>query len=414
LFAANLDERISRTVWIESCQQAQTMLEYVVDHPGGETLDGLRSIAINVIGQAGYSQKLPWSPNLRELTEEVKSGRTAYFTTLSMVTSMFLEAAMLPTKLMRLPLMPPTLRSLGKHLERISQYTQEVLEEERQAATIGSDSRNNFLSLLLQLSDEEKRRGQSGFSLTDEEITGNLFIFSSAGFETTANTMGYAVILLAAHPEWQDWIREELHGLDADVSTWTYEEVYPKCRRTLAVMVTLHLPCHHRRKAGLTCFPQLETLRHFPPVLHSTRAVLAPQRLVGADGTHYLAPPMDFFVSHLSIHLDTTIWGPDAEDFKPSRWFDDAGQIVTPPKGTFLPWSDGPRVCPGMKMSKVDFVAARATLFRSARCEPIPTLGLHRPEDLQRRLQQLMGNSVSKLTLQVRDVKAVQLRWIRD
>lgn len=218
------------------------MLEYVVDHPGGETLDGLRSIAINVIGQARYSQKRPWSPNMRELTEEVKSGRTAYFATLSMVTSMFIEAAMLPTKLMRLLLMPPTLRSMGKHLERISQYTEKVLEEERQAATIGSDPRNKFLSLLLQLSDEEKRRGQSGFSLTDEEITGNLFIFSIAGFETTANTMGYAVILLAAHPEWQDWMREELHGLDADVSTWTYEEVYPKCRRTLAVMVTLHLP----------------------------------------------------------------------------------------------------------------------------------------------------------------------------
>lgn len=241
LFAANLDERISRTVWIESCQQAQTMLEYMVDHPGGETLDGLRSIAINVIGHAGYSQKRPWSPNLREFTEEVKGGRTAYLATLSMVTSMFIEAAMLPTKLMKLPLMPPKLRSMGKHLERIPQYTEEVLEEERQATRIGSDRRNNFLSLLLQLSDEEKHR-QSGFSLTDEEITGNLFIFSSAGFETTANTMGYAVMLLAAHPEWQDWIREELHGLDADVSTWTYEEVYPKCRRTLAVMVTLRLP----------------------------------------------------------------------------------------------------------------------------------------------------------------------------
>lgn len=239
LFAVNLDERISRTVWIESCQQAQTMLEYVVDHPGGETLDGLRSIAINVIGQSGYSQKRSWSPNPREFTVEAKSERTAYFMTLSMVTSMFLEAAMLPTKLMRLPIMPPALRSMGKHLERIPQYTKEVLEEERQADTIGSVPRHNFLSSLLQLSDEEKRRGQSEFSLTDEEITGNLFIFSSAGFETTANTMGYAVTLLAAHPEWQDWMREELCGLDADVSTWTYEEVYPKCRRTRAVLVTL-------------------------------------------------------------------------------------------------------------------------------------------------------------------------------
>ena len=49
--------------------------------------------------------------------------------------------------------------------------------------------------------------------------------------------MGYAVILLALHPEWQDWVREELQVLDEDPSAWAYEDVFPRCRRTLALMV---------------------------------------------------------------------------------------------------------------------------------------------------------------------------------
>lgn len=82
------------------------MLDYVVNYPGGETLDGLHSIAINVIGQAGYNQKQLWSPNLREGASEAKGGRGPYFAMLSLATDMLVEAAMLPPRLMNLPFMP--------------------------------------------------------------------------------------------------------------------------------------------------------------------------------------------------------------------------------------------------------------------------------------------------------------------
>lgn len=159
---------------------------------------------------------------------------------------------------------------------------------------------------------------------------------------------------------------------------------------------------------------QLEILRLFPPALHSTRAVLEPQQLVDSNGTHLLTPPMDVYISQSSVHLDPAIWGPNVMEFKPSRWIDGSGQIITPPKGTFLPWSGGPRICPGMKMSQVEFVAIMATLFRSANCEPLPTAGLDKPEELRQRLRQLLQDSIAGLTLQVRDPQAVQLRWIHE
>lgn len=127
-------------------------------------------------------------------------------------------------------------------MERTPGYVQEVLDEERKATEKEKEKgngghRNNFLSLLLQLSDEDLRLGQSQFSLTNEEISRSLFISTTAGYETTANTMGYTVTLLAAYTQWQDWIREELQTLPEHPSTWRYEEIYSKCRRTLAVVV---------------------------------------------------------------------------------------------------------------------------------------------------------------------------------
>jgi cytochrome P450 len=121
---------------------------------------------------------------------------------------------------------------------------------------------------------------------------------------------------------------------------------------------------------------------------------------------------MDVFVCAQFMHCDTKIWGADAADFNPKRWFDSNGQLIKPPKDTFLPWSGGPRVCPGMKMSQVEFVATMATLFRRARCEVLPLTAKETPVEGRKRLVDMMEDSISKLTLQVRDGKEVKLRWV--
>lgn len=112
-----------------------------------------------------------------------------------------------------------------------------MLEGERQ--NVSHQPRDNFLSMLVRLSDQEKKT--SGKYLTEEEISGNLFTFTAARFDSTANTMGYAVIFLTAYPEWQDWIRQELSDFDVDVTNWKYGDVYSNCPRILAVMVGLKL-----------------------------------------------------------------------------------------------------------------------------------------------------------------------------
>jgi cytochrome P450 len=235
LIAPNLNERISKSVWAESCSQATKMSGYLVENPGGKTINGLRNIAINVLGRSSYGQSQEWTPDEPIDTSDVQQELT-YFKGISLITLMLLQAAFLPPKFMKLWFMPSGLRLLGRGMEALPKLTRDLLDSERNAAKKDSVPRNNLLSQMIRLSDECKA-SKSGLTLTEEEIHGNLFLVSAAGFDTTANTMAYAVTLLAAYPEWQDWMRGDLHGLDDDPSSWVYDEVFPKCRRILAIMV---------------------------------------------------------------------------------------------------------------------------------------------------------------------------------
>jgi len=80
-----------------------------------------------------------------------------------------------------------------------------------------------------------------GGGLTEEGTIGNIFIFALAGLETTG-TLQYAVLLLAVHPEIQEWlyqdIKEVLDGESADPTEWDYNKVYPKLVYCLCVIVS--------------------------------------------------------------------------------------------------------------------------------------------------------------------------------
>jgi cytochrome P450 len=56
------------------------------------------------------------------------------------------------------------------------------------------------------------RRGEVT-GLTVKEIYGNFFAINFSGYNPTAKTLAYAILMLTAHPEVQDWVAEELREL---------------------------------------------------------------------------------------------------------------------------------------------------------------------------------------------------------
>ncbi len=141
--------------------------------------------------------------------------------------------------------MPLPIQTLGSAVGRLPGLTREMLESERKRAASGSDTRDNMMSMLVRLSDSGKEvAGGSSQYLTEDEIVGNLFIFTGAGFDTTANTMGYAITLLAAYPQWRLWIQEEIDHVWASLKEDNtkapkYTSAFPRLTRVLAVMVSL-------------------------------------------------------------------------------------------------------------------------------------------------------------------------------
>lgn len=77
-------------------------------------------------------------------------------------------------------------------------------------------------------------------TLSAEEIFGNISVFNFASHDTTAISLAYSMLLLAAHPEVQDWISEELNVYLRSGSSkeWDYEFAFPKLKRCLAVLVS--------------------------------------------------------------------------------------------------------------------------------------------------------------------------------
>ena len=244
--APQLNERISEVVWKESMEQADQMVQYMMSQPDSSSrqgIAGVRSIAINVLGQVGYGQPKPFKP--MQLPRDPKANMN-YIDAISVSVDLIVLAALVPGWILRLPFMPLSIQTLGAAVGRLPGLTSEMFETERKRIASGNDTRDNVMSMLVRLSDSEKSGGGPGTNqyLKDDEIAGNLFVFTAAGFDTTANTMGYALALLAAYPKWQTWIQEEI---DFVWSTLTEEEagappyvtVFPRLTRVLAVMVSL-------------------------------------------------------------------------------------------------------------------------------------------------------------------------------
>lgn len=384
LVAPTLNEKISKTVWGESQDQAVAMLDHLMANPGADVILGLRTLAMNVLAQSGYAQKIDWTTDQFNITGDSKV-QDQYFWTVWICLQKQVEVGLLPTWFLQLPIMPKSWRQAGHAVKQLPILSQRILDEERRSES----KRANFLSMLVKQSDEGKSGGD-GLFLTEDEIGGNLMVFTSAGFETTSNTMGLAIVLLAANPDCQEWMREVLTQLPSDVRSWQYEEIFPKCNRILAVM--------------------FETLRLFTPSLRSSRSVNMQQSIQSQGISHHLSAPMIVNVNLQAIHNSTDLY-PDPTVFQPTRWLEE-DSLVTPRRGTFVPWISGPRQCPGMKMAQVEFVTTFATLFRNARCEAIKEAG-ETQEQATARMNQVLKEAEQGATMQVKDPSKVKLRWIR-
>lgn len=251
-----INERVSSLVWQESINQATGMIDSFTkndanDHANGianghvkgvidgkrsgvtdVSISGVRQIAINVLSAAGYGKPRPWSA--KEEASVVGQGMSFMDALFSIITQL-VASSFIPPAILLLPILPQSIRKIGQACQEFPIRAADMITEERSAA---NTTGHNLMSVMVRVSDQEKKSGSgSKLYLTEEELTGNLFQFTLAGFDTTSNTMAYAITCMAIYPEWQKWVLEEIDDV-AKTGDLDYESTFPRLKRCLALMVS--------------------------------------------------------------------------------------------------------------------------------------------------------------------------------
>jgi cytochrome P450 len=231
----------------------------------------------------------------------------------------------------RLPEWVPRLhRGATKRSARVIRGLIEGLTAARAAAIAAGRAPDDLATKIMTTPDPV-----TGVPFGTAEMVDQVAIFFLAGHETSASALGWALYLLATHPEAQARVAAEAEGL----------------RPEFGVVGSLRFTRDVYREA----------LRLYPPVPMLVRETAGQEEFRGRK----LGKGAQIVISPWHLHRHERLWDrPD--EFDPDRW---TGEV---PQGGYLPFSRGPRVCPGAGFAMLEGTLLLAHLVRAFRFEASP------------------------------------------
>ena len=166
------------------------------------------------------------------------------------------------------------------------------------------------------------------------EMVDQVAIFFLAGHETSASALSWALYLLAMDPQVQARVAAEVALLPPNP---TFSDL-SRLRLTRDVF--------------------RETLRLYPPVPMMVRETTGPEQMRGRR----VAKGAQIVLSPWHLHRHARIW-PDPDAFDPDRWAREETKVCA--RDAFMPFSAGPRVCPGAGFAMVEGTLLLALLVRA-------------------------------------------------
>jgi len=176
---------------------------------------------------------------------------------------------------------------------------------------------------------------ETGEKFDADEMVDQVAIFFLAGHETSASALAWALYLMATHPDWQNRVAKEALALEAP---------------DFSVMSKL--------KVSRDVFR--EALRLYPPVPMMVREAGCPERF----RDRAVPKGAQVVISPWHLHRQERLWeNPDG--FDPSRWQTENGQTCA--RHAFIPFSAGPRVCPGAGFAMIEGPLLLSRILRDFR-----------------------------------------------
>ncbi|XP_047956577.1 cytochrome P450 CYP72A219-like [Salvia hispanica] len=214
-----------------------------------------------------------------------------------------------------------------------------IINKREESMGKGECADDDLLGILLKSNEREIREndGSSSAGMSIEEVVEECKTFYLSGQESTSNLLSWTMMLLGAHPTWQEQARDEVFRVFGDG-----EPHFDGLNRLKVLTMILH-----------------EVLRLYPPAIIFNR-ILENETELGnmtlPGGVHVLLPI-------ILIHRDKHLWGEDADEFKPER-FSEGIAKATQNQLSFFPFSWGPRVCIGNNFALIEAKMALAMILR--------------------------------------------------
>ncbi|XP_061393736.1 probable cytochrome P450 313a4 [Musca vetustissima] len=177
------------------------------------------------------------------------------------------------------------------------------------------------------------------FAEQDVENESNTIVLGA--FETTANTIGYVLILLAMFPEYQQKVYEELLTIFPDGGE--FEVTYANT----------------------------QDMTYMDMVINESMRVLTPVPFVGRENSHdielsngiVIPAGVNLLINIFTTHRRKNLWGPNADQFDPDHFLPSNMEGKHP--YAFIPFTKGIRNCIGWKYGLMSTKVTLAKLLRN-------------------------------------------------
>lgn len=418
-------EKNNHLVWAESIDQASAMLASWVgpDGKGDRTVDRVMDdtmrLSLYVISRAGFGRKLEWpSANAKaevdaEYTDSSKiqnqefdrdvGHSMSYTYAIHCLLDNILLQFLLPRWLMaKLP--SKTVQKANEAYREWGNYMKEAVASKKKSLEAGVENTDQ-LDLLGQLvrGRVASQKGKDA-PLTDSEILGNMFVLILAGHETAANSIHFSLVYLALFAKSQRALQKDLDRIfqGRPPSEWDYDRDLPALF------------------GGMVGAVLAEELRLVPPVIAIPKSTYGvPDQQITIEGKSCTVPSGTYInLCSSDVQRNPKYWPAgkptlpggkpvhpvsnvdnDLEEFRPERWLlADDGEVQTatanttkempaetvtaddlaineaadtsdrmyrPPKGAYIPFSDGYRACLGRRFAQVEVLVTLAVILQN-------------------------------------------------
>ncbi|KAI4199735.1 MAG: hypothetical protein LQ348_001825 [Seirophora lacunosa] len=361
--APSFNDRTHASAWTESLKRSSSLLQgwEEMNAPIEQLNEHIARLTLQVISFVCFDRPMDL-PSATGLKANPSGGHTmTYSEAISSMVANISTLFIVP---------PPVLQfsPLSAHKQAMTSYTewQKYMEEMRDetSASLQASHSKNDLSLLesFMQAGQLPRVGSQSPPISPAAVLGNIFVFIMAGYETSANTLLYAITLLACRPDFQRHLQADLDRIlgDRPSSTWSYEHDFPKLLDGYVGAVIN------------------ETLRLYTVLPFLPKSTKEKAQVFTSGGREYIVPPDTLILMDTSaVHRNPKHWPevvPRGEDgppfpvssFDPARWLrnSDDGSAYNPVAGSYIPFSDGPRVCMGKRFAQAQLCAVLATVYK--------------------------------------------------